>query len=43
MAIIKIDRKKINFLEKDFSKKLGNDFKIYRPKYKFQIADNWKW
>jgi hypothetical protein len=31
-AIIKIDRKKINFLEKDFSKKLGNDFKIYRPK-----------
>ncbi len=31
-TIIKIDRKRISFLKKDFSKKLGENFKIYSPK-----------
>ena len=31
-AIIKLDRKKISFLIKDFQEKLGNDFIIYSPK-----------
>ena len=32
-TIIKIDKKKINFLKKDLSKKIGEDFKIYIHKY----------
>ena len=31
-TIMKIDRKRISFLKKDFSKKLGENFKIYSPK-----------
>tara|TARA_B100000029_G_scaffold516296_1_gene628511 strand:+ start:6012 stop:6509 length:498 start_codon:yes stop_codon:yes gene_type:complete len=31
-TIIKFDKKKIDFLKKDFSKKLGKDFIIYNPK-----------
>ena len=31
-AVIKIDKKKIKLLEQDFLEKLGNDFRIYRPK-----------
>ena len=35
-TIIKIDKKKINFLKKRFIKKIGEDFKIYIPKLKIQ-------
>lgn len=31
-TVIKIDKKKIKLLEQDFLEKLGNDFRIYRPK-----------
>jgi len=31
-TIIKSNKKKINFLKKDFTKNLGNDFVIYNPK-----------
>jgi hypothetical protein len=33
-TIIKIDKKRINFLNKDFKKKLGSKFQLYNPKIK---------
>ena len=35
-TIIKFDKKKINFLKKDFSKYLGDDVILYRPKLLIQ-------
>ena len=35
-TIIKIDKKKINFLKSDLAKKIGNDFKVYVPKLRIQ-------
>ena len=35
-AIIKIDKKKINFFKKDFSKFFDSNFKIYTPKIKIK-------
>ena len=35
-TIIKINRNKFGFLKRDFEKKLGNKFKIYNPKIRFQ-------
>ena len=35
-TIIKINRNKFGFLKGDFEKKLGNKFKIYNPKIRFQ-------
>ena len=35
-AIIKFDKKNLNFLKKDFSNKLGKNFTIYNPKLSIQ-------
>jgi len=35
-TVIKFDEKKIEFLKKDFKKRLGADFKIYIPKFSIQ-------
>lgn len=35
-TIVKFDKKKIEFLKKDFSEKLGNEFKLYSPKLLIQ-------
>ena len=32
-AVIKFDKKKFSLLKNDLSKKLGNDLKLYVPKY----------
>ena len=42
-AILKYNKKKIESLKKDFSKKLGNDFIIYYPKSIFQKYKNNVW
>ena len=34
--IIKIDKKKIQFLKEDFKKKIGNDIIFYNPKFLVQ-------
>ncbi len=39
-TIIKFDKKKINYLKKDFSKKIGNDFVFYCPKLIIQKYKN---
>ena len=39
-AIIKFDRKKLEFLKEDFKKKLGEDFTIYNPKLLVQKYKN---
>ena len=39
-AILKYDKKKIESLKKDFSKKLDKDFIIYYPKSIFQKYKN---
>tara|TARA_B100001123_G_scaffold83785_1_gene95805 strand:+ start:33 stop:530 length:498 start_codon:yes stop_codon:yes gene_type:complete len=39
-AILKFDKKKLAFLEKEFSKKLGKDYIIYIPKLFFQKYKN---
>ena len=35
-TIIKFDKKKLDFLKKDFTKKLGKDFIIYNPNYLYK-------
>ncbi len=35
-SIIKFDKKRLNFLMSDFSKKFGEEYKIYIPKLMFQ-------
>ena len=42
-TIIKFDKKKLDFLKKDFTKKLGKDFIIYNPKLYIQKYKNNKW
>ena len=39
-TIIKFDRKKLSFLKKDFKQKLGDNFKIYIPKFFFHNYKN---
>jgi len=39
-TIIKFDKKKLDFLKKDFTKKLGKDFIIYNPKLFIQKYKN---
>ena len=39
-TILKFDKKKLEFLKKDFSKHLGNNYKIYIPKLFFQKYNN---
>ena len=39
-TIIKFDKKKLNFLKVDFTKKLGKDFIIYNPKLFIQKYKN---
>ncbi len=39
-TILKFDKKRINFLKKDFTKKLGKDFVIYSPKLSIQKYKN---
>lgn len=39
-AIIKIDKKKLEFLKKDFLKMLGNEVEIYNPKLLLQKYKN---
>ena len=39
-TIIKFDDKKIEFLKKDFKKRLGEDIKIYIPKFTIQKYGN---
>ena len=39
-TIIKFDEKKIEFLKKDFKKRLGEDIKIYIPKFTIQKYRN---
>ena len=41
-TIIKIDRKKINTLEKEFFNKIGQDVKFYAPKLKIKKYVNSK-
>ena len=31
-TIVKVDKRKIDFLKKEFKEKLGNDVKFYMPK-----------
>ena len=39
-TILKFDKKKLSFLEKDFTKKLGKDFIFYKPKLFIQKYKN---
>ena len=39
-TIIKFDKKKLDFLKEDFTKKLGKDFIIYNPKLFIQKYKN---
>ena len=39
-TIIKFDKKKLEFLKKDFREKLGEDFTIYSPKLTFKKYKN---
>ena len=39
-TIIKFDKKKLDFLKEDFTKKLGKDFIIYNPKLSIQKYKN---
>jgi hypothetical protein len=39
-VVLKLNRKKLNFLKQDFKKKIGKDFIIYDPKIKVQKYKN---
>jgi len=39
-TIVKFDKKKLDFLKEDFTKKLGKDFIIYNPKLSIQKYKN---
>ena len=39
-SILKFDKKKLSLLQKDLKKKLGEDIKIYIPKFRIQKYKN---
>ena len=41
-TILKYDKKRINCLKEDLTKKFGNDFKIYNPKIYIEKRSNEK-